>query len=159
MSSFITPLIVTPMPDGRRWKLWKEFTYHIGSRWSQNKVTVPAGFITDFASIPWVFWTILPSWGRYGKAAVIHDWLYQNKETFNSKVKCQVCNKVINGEDANEHKESTGHNCWELLFPRRTRKEVDDIFYEAMLVGGTKPWKAKVMYRAVRLFSWLAWRR
>jgi len=41
----------------------------------------------------------------------------------------------------------------------RSRKEADDIFKEAMLVSGTAPWKATVMYWAVRLFGWAAYRR
>ena len=119
MSSFISPLIVMPLEDGRRWKLFRSFTYHIGSKCSNNMVCVPAGFVTDFASIPWLFWTLLPSWGRYGKAAVIHDYLYQTQS--------------------------------------RTRKEADDIFLEAMLISGTREWKARIMYLAVWLFGWLAW--
>lgn len=119
MSSFTSTLIVTPMPDGRKWKLWKEFSYHIGSEYSADYVHVPAGFVTDFASVPFVFWAILPRWGRYGKAAILHDWLYH--------------------------------------YHIRTRKEADCIFYEAMLVNGTKKWKAKVMYWAVRIAGWLSW--
>lgn len=133
-SSFKTPLIVTPMPDGRRWRLFKSFTYHIHSKYSQDYIRVPEGFITDFASIPWLFWTFLPAWGKYGKAAVIHDCLYQNGGI--------------------EHPVSRGCSWIKII----TRKEADTIFYEAMLVSGTKPWKAKVMYRAVRLFGWLAWK-
>jgi len=119
MSSFTSPLIVTPTPDGRKWKLWKEFTYHIGSKYSSDFIRVPKGFVTDFASVPWVLWTFLPSWGRYGKAAVIHDYIYQKH--------CKI------------------------------RKEADYIFYEAMLVGGTQHWKARIMWAGVRLFGWLSW--
>jgi len=80
MSSFTSPLIVSPMPDGRTWKLFKAFKYHVGNRYSKNIISVPAGFVTDFASIPWFFWAVLPYWGRYGKASVIHDWLYQTHQ-------------------------------------------------------------------------------
>ena len=80
MSSFTSPLIVTPMPDGRKWQLHEPFTYHIGSRYSSNTVRVPEGFVTDFASVPWGLWNVFPTWGKYGKGAVIHDYLYQSKE-------------------------------------------------------------------------------
>lgn len=119
MSSFTTPLIVSPLPDGRRWRLFRSFSYHRGSRYSKDIITVPTGFITDFASIPWVLWSWLPSWGKYGKAAVIHDYIYQT-------------------------------HC-------KTREEADKIFYEAMLVGGTKKWKAGLMYYGVRIGGFLAW--
>ena len=39
-------------------------------------ITVPAGFETDFASIPRGLWNILPKHGRQDKAAVLHDYLY-----------------------------------------------------------------------------------
>lgn len=43
-------------------------------------VTVPKGFVTDFASIPRVFWSVLPPDGKYAYAAVIHDYLYWTQE-------------------------------------------------------------------------------
>jgi hypothetical protein len=36
MSSFTDKLEVTPLPDGRRWELTKEFDYHVGSETSPN---------------------------------------------------------------------------------------------------------------------------
>ena len=81
MSSFTLPLIVKHL-DGRRWELMKEFSYHIGSEESKEVILVPKGFITDFASIPRLFWSIIghPT-GRYGKSAVIHDFLYATQTT------------------------------------------------------------------------------
>ena len=43
---------------------------------SQDPVAVPAGFVTDFASIPQVFWSALRPDGDYAQAAVVHDYLY-----------------------------------------------------------------------------------
>lgn len=39
-------------------------------------VDVPEGFKTDFASVPRIFWNIIPPTGDYAFAAVIHDYLY-----------------------------------------------------------------------------------
>jgi hypothetical protein len=39
-------------------------------------VDVPIGFVTDLASIPRVFWAILPPHARYSYPAIIHDYLY-----------------------------------------------------------------------------------
>jgi hypothetical protein len=72
MSAFTNPLIVKHI-DGRNWELIEPFTYHVG----EERTTVPQGFITDFASIPRIFWNILAPTGKHGKAAVIHDWLYR----------------------------------------------------------------------------------
>jgi hypothetical protein len=41
-----------------------------------NRVDVPAGFVTDFASIPRAFYTLLRPDGEYSYAAVFHDYLY-----------------------------------------------------------------------------------
>ncbi len=45
-------------------------------------IVPPEGMITDFASVPKLLWNIFPPAGdgpraEYGKAAVIHDYLYQ----------------------------------------------------------------------------------
>ena len=80
MSSFTTELKVKPLPDGRKWKLLEEFDYYLGNLGSGMYIRVPAGFITDFASVPRLFWGILPPWGRYGKPAVLHDYLYQSQK-------------------------------------------------------------------------------
>ena len=76
MSRFTEPLVVTPRPDGKTWILLSEFGYEVGQLGSTDVINVHVGFHTDFASIPRVFWIFLPRWGKYGNAAVIHDWLY-----------------------------------------------------------------------------------
>jgi len=43
-------------------------------------VTVPTGFVTDFASIPRIFWSALRPDGEYAYAAAIHDYLYWKQE-------------------------------------------------------------------------------
>ena len=76
MSSFTQPLIVVHL-DGKRWKLQQGFSYCVGKENSDEIIKIEKGFITDFASIPRLFWTIIghPT-GVYGKAAVVHDYLY-----------------------------------------------------------------------------------
>lgn len=44
-------------------------------------VTAPRGFVTDFASVPRLFWTLLPPDGIYTYAAVLHDFLYWEQST------------------------------------------------------------------------------
>lgn len=83
MSSFETPLEVEPNDDGKTWVLMAEFIYELGIG-NNRFIIVPKGFTTDFASVPRLFWNILPPWGTYGKAAVLHDWLYHTQE-FNRK--------------------------------------------------------------------------
>jgi hypothetical protein len=45
------------------------------------EVTVPKGFVTDFASIPRVFWSLLRPDGDYTYPAIIHDYLYWRQDT------------------------------------------------------------------------------
>lgn len=79
MSSFTTELKVRPLPDGRHWELLEEFDYYLGSLDSGMYIRVPKGFVTDFASVPRIFWWLFPPWGKYGKAAVVHDYLYHTR--------------------------------------------------------------------------------
>jgi hypothetical protein len=39
-------------------------------------VSVPVGFVTDFASIPRMFWSALRPDGKYTYPAIVHDFLY-----------------------------------------------------------------------------------
>jgi hypothetical protein len=71
---FLTRLFLTPLADGRNWRVGRPFAYVTSWRW---QFTVPTGFKTDLASIPRIFWNILPPFGKYTEAAVLHDWLYR----------------------------------------------------------------------------------
>ena len=44
-------------------------------------VKVPVGFVTDFASIPRVFWLLLRPDGSYTHPAIVHDYLYWTQTT------------------------------------------------------------------------------
>ena len=77
--SFTTPLVVSPLPSGKRWELVFSFRYHVGSKYSRDIVAVPSGFRMDFASIPKFLW-FLPYWAKYSKASVLHDWFYQKQD-------------------------------------------------------------------------------
>ena len=57
------------------WALTEPLIY----RGNKETFTAPVGFITNFASVPRVFWSILAPWGRHMKAAVIHDLLYRTQ--------------------------------------------------------------------------------
>ncbi len=79
MSSFTNVLIVSPLADGKSWVIMRDFGYDVGAEGSNDTVNVEPGFVTDFASVPRVLWWAFPKWGLYGNAAVIHDWLYWEK--------------------------------------------------------------------------------
>jgi hypothetical protein len=76
-SSIAPPPMIVPFLD---WDYY--YTKDGPIKWSPNQgqsfqaVTVPPGFVSDLASVPRVFWSILPKQGRYAYAAMVHDYLY-----------------------------------------------------------------------------------
>lgn len=59
--------------DGQHAKLLRSLTYTTVDGWT---ISVPAGFETDFASIPRALTWLIPSRGPYNRPAIIHDFLY-----------------------------------------------------------------------------------
>lgn len=47
-------------------------TEYVGS---SDRFRIDDGFPTDLASVPRIFWALLPPHGAYERAAVLHDWL------------------------------------------------------------------------------------
>ncbi len=88
-NSFLTPLVVEVMPNGKTFKIAREFTY----RWLRQGVTIHigSGFVTDFASIPRFARVIIPKLGRYTKASVVHDYLYQQPPSFYTRRYADLC--------------------------------------------------------------------
>ena len=66
--------VMTNNQDGKTWTVDSPLDY-----WSDvlnALVRVELGFQTDLASIPRFLWAVLPPFGRYTNAALVHDWLY-----------------------------------------------------------------------------------
>jgi hypothetical protein len=59
--------------DDREWRLLSELRYEGKSQ----SFIVPVGTSTDFASVPRAFVWFLPRYGRYTKAAILHDHLWR----------------------------------------------------------------------------------
>ena len=78
VKGFFSSLIVEHLDFA--WRLTEPFLIILPSTPKLNDNTifiVPDNFKTDFASVPRIFWTIVPpATGRHVKAAVLHDWLY-----------------------------------------------------------------------------------
>lgn len=65
----------TPDAKTRFWMLDKNMVWDIGN--TEESITVPAGFVTDYASIPQALWSFgLSPFDQYSRAAIIHDYLY-----------------------------------------------------------------------------------
>jgi hypothetical protein len=59
--------------DGCHAKLLRTLIYTTKDGWA---ITVPAGFETDFASIPQALTWLIPARGVYNRPAMVHDFLY-----------------------------------------------------------------------------------
>src|SRR5262245_38142541 len=68
LSRFVEPMWFLTAPIG-----WRP---NPGQERLSDPFTVPAGFVTDLASIPRIFWSALPRDGEYAYAAILHDYLY-----------------------------------------------------------------------------------
>lgn len=98
----------------------EDFTYVIDDYPSTKLVRVPAGFLSDGASIPRAFWSFASPIGRHAQAAILHDYL------------CETLTILVDGTPE-----------------KITRKEADVIFKESLLVLGVSKTKAQIMYAAV----------
>ncbi len=66
--------VVVEQVDDTNWVTREELRY----RGNDQEFVVPSGTATDFASVPRVFVWLLPRYGRYTKAAILHDHLWRN---------------------------------------------------------------------------------
>lgn len=67
---FDSVLVVRRTSD-QQWEVVEPLVY----RGRRDTFVVPDGFVTDFASVPRVLVWLVPRFGRYTPAAVLHDWL------------------------------------------------------------------------------------
>ncbi|MCE9518167.1 MAG: DUF1353 domain-containing protein [Verrucomicrobia bacterium] len=116
--------------DTRLFRLFRDYHCHINNM----PVVVPEGTLTDLASVPRAAKIIIDDDDPHIlRAAVLHDWLYQNH------------GHVIDKD---------GH-----LLASLTRRECDDILQEAMrCCRATWPERA-VVYLAVRIGGWVPWNK
>lgn len=137
MSSFKQPLDVRVLDDGKNYKVLSTFTYYLEDN-KEALIKVEKGFITDFASVPRIFWSIYPPFGKYTKAAVLHDRLcvaFLNNQLWDSitvdkdKLPIYLKNHYVK------------------------RYEADKIFLEAMKSIKVNAFTRFVLYSSVRLYA------
>jgi hypothetical protein len=128
MSRFTGPLTITQLDaDYRTWRLEQELVYEVGAEGSGRIVRVHPQFETDGASVPRLLQFYLPTWGRYSRAAVIHDYLYAQLRPGGSP-----------------HPQAP------------SRQAADAVFLEALEVCGVSIVIRRIMWAAVRVFGYLA---
>lgn len=121
MPGFLDRLVVSPGEDGIHWTLVEPFDYWTGEAGNRIQITVPAGFLTDFGSIPQIFQNIVSSIGKPTKAFVLHDWLYHTQQ-FSRERSDQILFEAMGLLGVSELEKLT--------------------IYEAVRLGGWFPWDA-----------------
>lgn len=86
------------------------YVYFLGTKYSNRYVFVEKGFFTDGSSTPSLFQGVLPVWGKHGHAVILHDKLCKSGYVL----------------EVNER--------GEVKRVKLTRKEIDEIFIEALEV-------------------------
>lgn len=149
MARFTEDVTVVNRLSGRvfEWELCEPVSYRIVDMPDSEVVNVPPRFRTDFASVPRPFWAIISPWGRHGRAAIVHDFLYQLGGVTDVAARSMR---------------------------RPSKREADRIFRQAMgvldrvILGRTRfpqfriwfaGWRRWVMWAAVALFGFRAYKR
>lgn len=86
-AEFLTELDVAEVNDSL-WRLTAPLMYR--SVLLDRIVTVPPGFLTDFASVPRLPLAYLAAGGKANRPAVIHDYLYRTKPTWCSRAQADA---------------------------------------------------------------------
>ena len=68
--------VVVRQLDAKRWTVVEPLAYDERA----ESFEVPAGFVTDSASVPTPFTWLVPRYGLYTKAAILHDYLCRTGE-------------------------------------------------------------------------------
>ena len=106
------------------WIVNESFSFYIGKEEEGKWVHVPKGFLTDGASVPRALWALIPPWGRYGQAAIMHDYL------------CEYLSIIYKGR------------------PVPISRELADLFFlEAMIVLEVELSTRKMIYSAVAAYT------
>jgi len=108
------------------WDTLPGFRYYLGEKDSNRWVDVESGFITDGATIPRAFWWLLPPIDEYTQCTTLHDKLCTT----------YTITELINGV---EHQVPV------------TRKQIDAILQESMVVLNVTPWKRNFIMTGVNL--------
>ena len=121
------PVDFRPFTDGKHWIVKQPLTYIVGI--STDSVTVPRGFVTDFASIPTYLQSLIQPTGPNLLPAVVHDYLYWNQTCSRGEADQIMLLAMIEND-----------------VPLNQRNAI----HRAVRVGGASAWKANEAARARR---------
>ena len=76
MSKFTKAVLICDLIHNR-FVLRQAVIWEVDELGSNKFITIPVGFDTDFASIPWWLQWYIGRFGRHNLAALLHDYLYR----------------------------------------------------------------------------------
>lgn len=112
---FCSRVIVEKIIGGDTWRVHEDVVYDAGA---SGIVTIPAGFVTDLASIPHALPLAMAV--NTEAAAIVHDWLYVT-----GKMSRKTSDAVL----------------FLALIDSGVSMERATTIYEAVRIGGAIPWK------------------
>ena len=127
-SHFPLPLAGVFEDSGRKFTLSSPFIYQDTEK--DLLIEVPAGFTTDWNSVPGALWSWFAPW-EYPEAGLVHDWLYRAPNGFQSQ----------------------------SIKPPLTKAQCDDIHRRILDLKGCRWSKRQAVWLALRSFGGRAWSR
>ena len=67
-------MLLIPLPNGKDWVVVNPLSFVLDD--DGHSITVPARFITDLVSRPWISALLVERWGKHGPWAILHDYCY-----------------------------------------------------------------------------------
>jgi hypothetical protein len=102
--------------EKNHWRNIAPFRFYIGEKDSNEWIDVPAGILSDGATVPFPVNALIPAWGSYGQAVLMHDYLCN---TYTKKILVDSVVTVVTID----------------------RAEIDSILNEAMEVLKVETWR------------------
>jgi len=128
-----------------RYELERPYSYRWEAEGREWLIQIPAGFLTDGASVPWIgtMLTGICRDGLHRAAALVHDWLYRWGGNLPSKSFFRYFPE--------NHEWLPVNVPWE-------RHQADQLFANMLDASGVSKTRRRVMYLAVRAVGWLHWK-
>lgn len=126
-SSRLPAPVITYLPEKNAWRLHEPYSYTLEG----HRITIPAGFVFDLASVPRSLWWLIAPFELSIAAPLLHDFLYRY----------------------------AGHPPAGTVTPPKvyTRREADRLFREVMEREGVAAWRRILAYLAVRWLGASEW--
>jgi hypothetical protein len=128
---FLRPPVLTLVPRSDLFRLHEPLVWFTEG----DSIIIPAGFITDLASVPRIAQAVIPKTGPYAAAAILHDYLFVTQT----------------------HSYAAANRLFlDAMTACGVRWTQRNLIWLAVTVGGWPAWRANARARAADLPAFLA---